>query len=141
MAQASNVIAFPGSPVSERAALARSRKEKLRNIRVPRAGDDRVFSYILRHHIAVEEGRTKDAALFLRCILFGGAQTRKGMIAMAKYLAGLTHIEFATGTPLEVMSAIDGQPLVNGFFNSLASQLRRMKSEFPSEKRTRAKSG
>lgn len=138
MAQASNIIAFPGKSVSE--TPSRPQRRKTKGLRAPRAGDDRVLGYILRHQIAVADGNETDAALYLRAIIFGGAETRKGLIAMAKYLSEVTHVEFAEGTPLQ--QRVDGQPLVRGFFRSLASQLRRMNFEFPPEPRTsRAKAG
>jgi hypothetical protein len=131
MAQASNILQFPSPKVSKTA------RSSPKGLRVPRTGDDRVFSYILQHSIAVAEGRTSDAERFLRCILLGGAQTRKGLIAMFKYLSGLTHIDFAAGEPLR--HCCEGQSPVHQFFSSLASQLRGMKSEFPAERRSRAR--
>jgi hypothetical protein len=132
--QTCNVITFPDRRVSE---MAQPSEWPSKEPRVPRNGDDRIFSYILQHSIAAAEGRTSDAELFLRSMLFAGPQTRKGLIALLKYLATLTRIEFAAGTPLE--RCIDGQSLVHSFFNSLASHLRCMRSEFPAEKRVRAK--
>jgi len=95
----------------------------------PSSSQDRIFNYIAGHREAITTGDFSAAKLYTRCLIIGGATTRKGTIALANYLAELIRMPVRDGIHLDTQ--IDGKPWVEMFLYTLAGELRRMGSEFP----------
>jgi hypothetical protein len=92
------------------------------------AAEDRIFGYIAHHRHAVAVGHASEAETYMRCLVIGGAVTRKGTIALAKYLAELIQTPVRDGIHLDTQ--IDGKPWVQVFLTTLGRELRRMGSQF-----------
>jgi hypothetical protein len=103
----------------------------------PKEGDP-VFYYIAMHRAAVEAGANGDIELFGRALMLASAKSRRGLIALLKYVAMRFEHAVKCGDSY-LPDEINGQPWAQAFFRSLARQLRRMGSEFPA--RVRSKRG
>jgi hypothetical protein len=130
MAKTTNVIPFPVQRVSG-VELMKRVDARLRRMRrkSSSAAEDRIFGYIAHHRHAIAIGHASDIEIYTRCLIIGGATTRKGTIALAKYLA--EQIQTPVREGIDLTSQIDGKPWILVFLNMLARELRRMGSEFP----------
>jgi len=148
MTQSSNIIPFPIRKVSDDEIRARGielmqavdadlrRKGSSPAKRPADLGrSDRIFGYIAHHRAAAASGSLSDFDFYMRCLIIGGATTRKGYIELTKYLA--EQIQAPYGEGIALSDKIDGKPWILVFLNTLAKQLRRMGPEFPTDKKGR----
>lgn len=134
MVNATNIIQFPVRRVSGIELMQAVDREIARSkpAKAPKASDDRIFAYIAHHRHAVLTDNVTDATLYMRCLIVGGATTRKGTIALAKYLAEQLEVHAETGGGIGPKDCLeDGKRWITAFMNTLARELRRMGSEFP----------
>jgi hypothetical protein len=122
MAPAGIHAACPEAEIPVAAVAARLRRKR------SSATEDPIFGYIAGHRAAVADGHASAAETYTRCLIIGGAATRKGTIALAKYLA--EQIQAPVRGGIHLASQIDGKPWVEVFLTTVARDLRRMGSEF-----------
>jgi len=123
-----DVVKFPLGKVSG-AELIRRVDAGIR--RESSSTEDCIFNYIDKHREALLANNHSDAELFKRCLIVGGASTRKGTIALAKYLSEQIEDHSRTGGGIGLMELIDDKRWIEVFLDTLAKQMRRMGSEFP----------
>lgn len=129
----SNVVPFP----MQNGAKHRIASQVMQKIetdikaRRDRSSEDRIYGYIERHRQALREDDPSDYALYSRCLILGGAQTRKGLIALLKYIS-----EQLDGNASRWPETINDKPWLQEFLRHLSADLRRMGREFP-KSRTR----